>query len=144
MNKSRLAAAAFAIAMLAAGAWLWLSSRPSFGYELVQAYRCVAGDSAAALWDDGLTMAVLILSRPAMWLFFGCAIVAISACKRTLVVFQVVLAGLFAACIVAPQACGVVLLGLNDSSMLGGISFLLPGAVCVVVDFIGEDSAIEC
>lgn len=82
---------------------------------------------------DGVTLAAVILSRPLMWLFIGYAVaVAVGCDRRAILVSLFVLAGLSIVCVVARQTAGVVLLGLTDISMLGGIAFVLPGVSCVV------------
>lgn len=137
MGRSRLAAILLALAALAAGAWLWVSTQPGYGYALVQSYCLVAGASATVSGSDGATLTILILSRPLMWLFLGYAVGASVDCgRRALAISFCVLTGLAVACVVAPQTAGPSLLGLADASMLGGVAFVLPGALCAAAHLV--------
>lgn len=133
MRRLGVIAVLLALALLATGIWLRLPSRPDWGYALVDAYNLAYGSSSFVMGIDGVTLAAVILSRPLMWLFLGYAVAAAVGCgHRALFVSLLVLVGLLIACVAARQTVGVVLLGLTDISMFGGIVFVLPGISCVV------------
>lgn len=139
MRRPRLVALLLVLALLVAGLWrLWLpSSSPGYGYALVAAYQLVGGTPNTVMGVDGITLAVVILSRPLMWLFLGYAVaVAIGSGYLALSISLLVFVGLATVCAVAPRTAGLTLLGLTDVSMLGGIAFVLPGLFCVAAHFI--------
>ncbi len=106
---------------------------PVWGAALVEAYSLVSGIPNTIMGIDGVTLAAVILSRPLMWLFLGYAVAAsVGSGRRALFVSFLILVGLAIVCVAARQTVGVVLLGLTDISMLGGIAFVLPGVFCAV------------
>lgn len=135
MNRLRDVVIPLALATLMAGVWLRLPSLPGpiWGAALVEAYSLVSGAPNTIMGIDGVTLAAVILSRPLMWLFLGYAVAAAVGCgRRALFVSFLILVGLAIVCVAARQTVGVVLLGLTDISMFGGIAFILPGVSCVV------------
>lgn len=134
MKGRTITAFLLVLAALSAGAWLWLSSQPGFGYALVQAYGLVAGTPTTVSGSDGITLALLVLSRPLMWLLLGYAIAAavVPRWRTFSPVSLVVLMVLLVASIAMQQTIGVALLGLSDSTLLGGIAFVLPGVLSIV------------
>lgn len=134
MKGRTITAFLLVLAALSAGAWLWLSSQPGFGYALVQAYGLVAGTPTTVSGSDGITLALLVLSRPLMWLLLGYAIAAAVVPRWRIFspVSLVVLMILLVASIAMQQTIGVALLGLSDSTLLGGIAFVLPGVLSIV------------
>lgn len=133
MRRLGVIAVLLALTLLATGIWLRLPSRSDWGYVLVDAYNLARGSSSFVMGIDGVTLAAVILSRPLMWLFLGYAVAASVGCgRRALFVSFLILVGLAIVCVIARQTVGVVLLGLTDISMLGGIAFVLPGVSCVV------------
>lgn len=149
MRRAGTVAILLVLAVLSAVIWLRLPSLtgPVWGYALVEAYCLVSGTPSTIVGIDGVTLAVIILPRPLMWLFIGYAVaVAVGCDRRAILVSLFVLAGLSIVCVVARQTAGPFLLGFTDVSLtggpaltlLGGIVFALPGLTCIVAHFIFE------
>lgn len=145
MRRTRVVAILLVLAVLAVGVWRWMPSQPYWGLALVEAYGLVSGVPNTIMGVDGVTLAALILSRPLMWLFLGYAVaVAVGCGRRALLVSLFVLVGLSIVCVAARQTAGPFLLGFTDISLqggpaltlLGGIAFVLPGALCVAAHII--------
>lgn len=148
MRRTGVAAFLFALALLAALVWLRLPSLgPVWGAALVEAYGLITGVPNTISGVDGATVAAVILSRPLMWLFLGYAVAAaFSFGRRALLASLLVLVCLSIVCVAAHQTAGPFLLGFTDISLqggkaltlLGGITFALPGLTCTVAHYIFE------
>lgn len=116
---------------LAMGAWVVAVSQPGFGYELVYAYGVVTG-TPSSVQGDGVSLAVMIASRPLAWLFLGAAVTLLAAPPRRAAVplgiaAAIVLAVILTLVFLAPQPVGITLLGLGSALPVGGLAFVLPG-----------------